>query len=165
MKVTSMKIFLKMKDSCLRDLGQRRQMNIPQLPRWQLWTTQVRSDVKIRQTYDESQINLWQSTLNWCQHWQIVWQVTKLVRLQHVSDQYGLISGFEQQSSKPITPVHNPNLGYQYEISHPQTQTSSGGFSGGDRGHVSVSDHDNGEPIIRDNVENFQTFVTSDFFP
>ena len=68
------------------------------------------------------------------------------------------ISGSGQQTNKPITPVHNPNLGYQYEISHPQTVStlSTDTDHGGDR--------DNGGPIIRDNVENFQTFVTSDFF-
>ena len=46
MKVTSMKIFLKMKDSCLKDLGHRHQMNIPRMPqslvtRTRLWITQV----------------------------------------------------------------------------------------------------------------------------
>ena len=69
------------------------------------------------------------------------------------------ISGFGQQTNKPITPVHNPNLGYQYEISHPQTVST---LSSGDTDHG--GDRDNGGPIIRDNVENFQTFVTSDFF-
>ena len=82
--------------------------------------------------------------------------MTKLVRFLIIF----LISGFKQQNSQPITPVHNPNLGYQYEISHPQT---SGGLSGVS-GSAPGSTRDTGEPIIRDNVENFQTFVTSDFF-
>ena len=59
MKVTSMKIFLKMKDSCLKDLGHRHQMNIPRMTqslvtRTRLWITQV--CVISPQTCDETQI-------------------------------------------------------------------------------------------------------------
>ena len=44
MKVTSMKIFLKTKDSCLKNLGHRHRMNIPRMSRTlvtRVWTTQV----------------------------------------------------------------------------------------------------------------------------
>ena len=93
MKVTSMKIFLKMKDLCLKDLGPHHQMNTPRLARslvtcTRVWTPQVcqvMSELLKHVTRHSSSVT---GNTNRCQYCQIVWRMTKPVTVQHVGENY-----------------------------------------------------------------------------